>query len=392
MNPQHQAHNSDRPPPAATSPMPTLLTSPPQPWRRLAGVGLLALVGTVGVVMATRRQAMEAYVSGDVIAVTSPIQGRVVSNQAGSGSLFQAGSVLLEVQASRQDAARQETVQLELNQLEAELSALRTEQNQLIAANLARSSSELERAKRELLDLQGQQQRYAQQAARYRELVRLGAMDADTLAGSEANANSFNQRVASQQRLTNDLRAELADARSQQARGSDQLPRSARRLEILELEIGRLGSRRQELTARRQRLRAQLSSGRQRAAFRFQPSFAGMVVNNHVALGEEVSVGATLLTMVNCQKLRVEALFDASKVRRIRLGERVQVRWPGREGAVEGTVVSLRGEQQGLGGIDNSGAARFRATGADRMRAQISLPPEASARECRIGERVQVDL
>jgi hypothetical protein len=26
------------------------------------------------------------------------------------------------------------------------------------------------------------------------------------------------------------------------------------------------------------------------------------------------------------------------------------------------------------------------------MRAQISLPPEASARECRIGERVQVDL
>ena len=91
MNPQHQAHNSDRPPPAATSPMPTLLPSPRQPWRRLAGLGLLALVGTVGLVMATRRQAMEAYVSGDVIAVTSPIQGRVVSNQAGSGSLFQGG-------------------------------------------------------------------------------------------------------------------------------------------------------------------------------------------------------------------------------------------------------------------------------------------------------------
>jgi hypothetical protein len=54
--------------------------------------------------------------------------------------------------------------------------------------------------------------------------------------------------------------------------------------------------------------------------------------------------------------------------------------------------VSLRGEQS-LNGLDSIGAAKFRPAHADRSRVLIELNTnDLKAQQCRLGERVRVDL
>jgi hypothetical protein len=58
----------------------------------------------------------------------------------------------------------------------------------------------------------------------------------------------------------------------------------------------------------------------------------------------------------------------------------------------EGRIVSLRGEQ-GVNGLDTSGVARFKPSGNDRTRVMIGLQPkDLQGHQCRLGERVRVDL
>jgi multidrug resistance efflux pump len=88
----------------------------------------------------------------------------------------------------------------------------------------------------------------------------------------------------------------------------------------------------------------------------------------------------------------VEALFEASKLKDLRLGQDVRIEWPlsGRTGT--GKIVSLRGEQS-LNGLDSIGAAKFRPAHADRSRVLIELNTnDLKAQQCRLGERVRVDL
>ena len=109
-------------------------------------------------------------------------------------------------------------------------------------------------------------------------------------------------------------------------------------------------------------------------------------------MGDEVNDGTTLLTAVNCDKLRVEALFEANKLKDLRIGQLVTIDWPNSRRRSEGRIVSLRGEQ-GVSGLDSSGVARFKPSNNDRTRVMISLQPkDQQSQQCRLGERVRVDL
>jgi multidrug resistance efflux pump len=95
---------------------------------------------------------------------------------------------------------------------------------------------------------------------------------------------------------------------------------------------------------------------------------------------------------VNCDKLRVEALFEASRLRDLSIGQTVKIEWPNSRRNSEGRIVSLRGEQ-GVNGLDTSGVARFKPSGNDRTRVMIGLQPkDLQGHQCRLGERVRVDL
>lgn len=360
-------------------------------WRRVTGVGLAGIIAAAGLSIANRQNALEAYITGDLIEIKSPIQGTISVDRAATGALFHAGEAILIVTAGRQSAQRSETLRLEIQQLETQLHKIRHEQRQLLISNLARIESELVQAESTTLDLQEQAERYRKQTQRYQELVRAGAIDTDTLAGSMATYNSFQQRLIAQKKIRDVLLIERANARKNLATGSNQLPRGGRRLEILELEISRLTASQDELSSKLLKLRNQLKTERQDSQFQFQPEFPGVVISSRVAIGEEVGTGSSLLSVINCRKQRVEALFESGRVKTLKAGDTVRITIPSTDQQLQGTVTSLRGEQ-GLGWLDNITSARFRATGTDKTRVQISIEETRGINRCHIGEKVVVEL
>ncbi len=361
-------------------------------WRQVAGAGLLGLCIATLAVINIRKRASEAYITGDVITVKSPMQGRVNDQMHSTGELFKSGTALVSVIASRQDEARQQTAQLELEQTRKEIRSTETELDNLVSANQARLLNDLRSAERELLDLEGQEQRYARQAVRYRELVAVGAVDPDTLAGVEANANSFQQRASNQRRIVADLKQELRDAQNKRKAGNRQLPQSTRRLEMLELEIARINNQLNVLKAKEKKLLELVNANQQRSEFVYKPGFDGLVLSNRIASGSEVNPGEALMTVVNCDKLRVEAVFNSNKVKDVRVGDPVKLKLSGHTESLSGRIISLRGVR-GIRALENSDAAQFKATNDDRIRVQIALPSAHQAsRDCRLGDRVDVEL
>lgn len=365
---------------------------PEQQWRRWAGLSLLGLIIVTSGSVLLRRRSIEAYVTGDVVTITSPIEGLVTSQPVTAGQLFQAGQTLIEIQARRGDAEKLEQSELKLKQTVSELQTTIQELKRYQQINQARLQAEMETAERTLRDLQSQQNRYSSQANRYRDLVNSGAMDNDSLAGAEAMAASLAQRVGNQRQQLKNLKLELASAQGNDGGQTMRSISSARRMEIMEVELLRLMSRRKELEVKQAQLSQELQQARQRARFAYTPQFPGLILTGRVSVGDEVNDGTTLLTAVNCDKLRVEALFEANKLKDLRIGQLVTIDWPNSRRRSEGRIVSLRGEQ-GVSGLDSSGVARFKPSNNDRTRVMISLQPkDQQSQQCRLGERVRVDL
>lgn len=363
-----------------------------QHWRRWAGLSLVGLITVTSGSLLLRKRSIEAYVTTDVVSISSPIEGLVVAQPVTAGQLFKAGETLIVIQAGRADAEKLEETELRLKQTESELQTTASELKRYQQINQARLQAEVQTAERDLRDLKAQQRRYATQASRYRDLVISGAMDHDTLVGAEAMAASLAQRVGNQQQRLNNLKLEQVAA-EQTGENSGAAPiGSARRMEIMEVELLRLSSRRKELEAQKDQLTQDVQQARKRARFTYAPKFPGLMLTSRVSMGDEVNDGTTLLTAVNCNKLRVEALFEASKLKDLRIGQTVKVAWPNSHRHSEGRITSLRGEQS-INGLDTSGAARFKPSGNDRTRVMISLPQqEFEGQNCRLGERVRVDL
>lgn len=212
------------------------------------------------------------------------------------------------------------------------------------------------------------------------------------MAGVEATANSYRQKASNQRRIVSDLKQETKDAVSRIASGNRQLPQSTRRLEILEIEIVRINNQLNMLRTKERKLSELVKANKTRSEFLYKPSFNGLVLSNRVANGSEVAIGESLLTVVNCDKLRVEAVFNSNKIKGLHVGDAVQVRLDHQNRDLRGTVISIRGVR-GIRALENNDAAQFKATNDDRMRVQIAIPAaQHIGTDCRLGDRVDVEL
>jgi multidrug resistance efflux pump len=360
-------------------------------WRALLGLGLFALLASTGTMTAVRRKAAEAYITGDLITVKSPIKGEVIEADLSTGELFRAGSLLIAVRASREQASKQQNTRLELAQVNRDLTATKQQLKSLLLANRARLSDELETATRELADLKGQESRYQQQVKRYRQLVQAGAMDAESLAGAQATLNSYQQRLQNQRRIVAELQQDLNRASAGMTQGSLALPDASRGLGLLELDISRLNDKLATLQSRQRKLEESVVYGSEQAEFRFKPSFNGLVLNKRAVQGSEVVAGETLFTAINCEALKAEAVFESAKLKDVQIGDSVNITTKSGGSALRGRVISLRGIR-GIRAMEGTDSAQFKATNDDRTRMQIALPAEFRSGQCRLGEKIEVSL
>jgi len=365
---------------------------PEQRWRRAAGVALLALALVTGVSIGTRRRAMEAYVTADVVTIKSPIDGRVTIAPASAGVLVKAGKTLINIEATRMDSQLLSESRWNLQKAVAELSATSEALQRVSRTYQERMESDVEHARLELEELTVQKQRYEEQNQLYTDLALEGAIPRERQLEVAAMAKTFGIRVRQQENVLDDLEEELTAAHRSPSAAQNKRLHSARRMEVMEIELDQLLARHQTLERSVEHLKQQLKEAEQRSTFRYQPSFQGLLLTSRFNENDEVNEANVLLTLINCQKLRVEALFETNKLKNLRIGQSVIVRWPNDNVQEQGILTSMRGEQ-GINGLETSGIAKFRPAHVDRTRLMIALPKNSYAsRRCRLGERVQVDL
>jgi membrane fusion protein, multidrug efflux system len=239
----------------------------------------------------------DAYVSGDVVLVTSEVPGTVTAVRADDTQQVPRGAALVELDPADARVAVA-SAEAELASTVREVSALFAQERQL-RAELAAHELALARTTRD----------YGRREA----LIGEGAVSREELAHAGESAEELRAGVAS-------ARARL-EAVAAQVRGTSVAthPRVLR---------AAAGLRSAALALRRTRLTA---------------SVAGVVAKRNVQIGQRVAPGVPLMAIVALEDLWIDANFKEDELRRIRVGQPVAVRTDlyGREVEYHGTVAGL---------------------------------------------------
>lgn len=368
-----------------------LLLAQPR-WRRLAGLGLLALIGMSGFSLLSRRRSIEAYVTADVLTIRSPIDGVVVQSSQPAGALVAANTLLIQLDGSRSDAQQLADRRSALLQRESELAATQQALDLLNQTLRERLDFALQQANLDRVALEAKERHRRQQHQLYRQLVQRGALALERQLEVEAELAVIAAQLQQQRNELRDLELQQRRLMADPALAEPSALIGSTRFKAMDAERSALLTRKAELQDHRVDLIRQVQEAETRQSFLYQPKFASLVLTNPFNVNDEVTKNSALLTLVNCSKLRIEALFDSNKIGSLSLGQLVSVRWHRDNITSQGRVTSMRGEQ-GIGGLDPGGHARFKKISIDQTRLTISLPEDLPMTDqCRFGERVQVDL
>jgi membrane fusion protein (multidrug efflux system) len=330
------------------------------PARRRGFIALTALVvlGCIGwgvywlLFLRHYQSTDDAYVSGDIVQITSEIAGTVTRVSADDTQSVEQGQLLVELDPA--DAAVAiASAEAELARAVRNVGALFAQQAQL-RSQLAARAIALARSETDV--------------ARRQNLVQDGAVSVEELAHA-------NQTIAAQ-------RAELAAAQEQLngIKAQTQGTTVATHPEVLHaaanVHTAALAMRRTRLTA----------------------PLAGVVAQRTVHVGEHVSAGMPLMAVVALADVWIDANFKESQLTRMRVGQPVTVQTD-----VYGNDVVLHGKVAGLSAGSGSAFAVLPAQNASgnwikivqRVPVRIALDPADVAKHpLRIGlsMRVRVDV
>ncbi|GJG95305.1 efflux RND transporter periplasmic adaptor subunit [Cupriavidus pauculus] len=279
MNPASQQNAANTPP--ATEPVAPAPIPPRKPWRMVAlSVTAIAVIGAIGYHLQFGRQQVStenAYVEGNVVQVTSQVGGVVTAILADNTDLVASGKTLVELNGV--DA------QLALTAAQAQLArAVRQVRGQFAAAGQDRANVELRS-----VDLARAQDNLSRRSA----LVASGAISGEELIHATQEVRA--------------AKAALAVAMEQLKRNQALVERTS------------VASHPDVLAAASQVRNASIALARTRI-----PAPAGGVVTKRsVQVGQRVSAGVPMMSVVPLNELWVTANLKESQLRDVRLGQPV---------------------------------------------------------------------
>jgi membrane fusion protein (multidrug efflux system) len=303
-----------------------------------------------------------AYVQGNVVQITSQVAGTVVAILADESDSVAAGAPL-----ARLDAA---DAQVALARAEAQLAqTVRTLRgtyatSATLAAQIAQREAELARMQAELSRAQAD-------VARRAPLVASGAVGQEELAHAQAQVASARSSQAAAQAALDTAREALA-AQQTQTEGVSLAQQPAVAEAAARLREAYLALRRSTLPA----------------------PMAGVVAKRNVQIGQRVSAGTPLMTLVALDQLWVDANFKEPQLARLRIGQRVSL-----VADVYGKQVRFSGRIAGLGAGTGAAFALLPAQNAtgnwikvvQRVPVRITLDPSELAKHpLRLGLSMQV--
>ena len=410
-------------------------------YKSFAGLALLLLIITSFYSYTTRKKSIEAYTTADVVTIQSPMDGIVTRSSLDGGSLFKAGQHLVSVSATRLDAQfldkanneftevgnrlhnsnqkikssilnlkRQLSTSIETNSIEikkvSEQELLAKKRSGMHVALQKQGGISLERS------LIAKAEYASQKAAKENALIRRSILEQDReslekvekileahLAYSERLIENSSKPQIPKTTLSDDMHRNKStnleegsiddiEAILSEYKFSENIYSLAGNLHNLLSEHISLYN---ELNSAK--IRTEISQ--ERSKFDYHPKFNGMLLMKAVSDGDEVSESQPLLTLVNCDRKRVEALFSTAKIKKARAGDEVKIKSTTSNQYTKGIIRSITGEQP-MAGTRSAGNVVFERADVDRARVTVDLIEDKSRslsnQSCQIGEKVIVEL
>ncbi|MGM9491072.1 HlyD family secretion protein [Ideonella sp. YS5] len=311
-----------------------------------------------------RQTTDNAYVAGNVVQITPQVGGTVIAILADDNDAVKAGQPLVKLDTADAQVALDQA-EAQLAQTVREVRALYSG-NETLKAQVALREADFARAQADLAKAQDDVNRRGP-------LVASGAVGKEEFQHATAQLAAAKSAVTAAQSATLAAKEQLATARVMtEGTSVEQHPNVQRA--VARVREAALALKRDELPA----------------------PIDGHVAKRSVQLGQRVQAGAPLMTVVDLDKLWVDANFKEGQLADLRIGQPAEL-----VADVYGTKVSYHGKVAGLGAGTGSAFSLLPAQNAtgnwikivQRVPVRVALDPaELAAHPLRVGLSMEVTV
>lgn len=366
-------------------------------------VGTAAITGTTsgsGTVTAS------AVVNAPVIRIASPFDGRVVEAPPARGVAVRPGDTLVRVEATEHDGGQLADLRAKRAAAERQLAAvsghakalktvrgeLKTRMDNYRAGAVARLTAQLKEAEALNNIYKARQAQSSEALDRQQQLKARGYASKANLDAATASASIARNDLAASAARIERIRVELNAARKGVfVDGRDDVPYSQQRDDEITLRLLDLNARTKSLQATIHDLQIQIAAESKRVAtaetFRQTASVTGLVWDATSLKGTPVRAGDPLVNLLDCSRPYLEVALDENATAGIHAGDRVRVRVPGVDSALDATVRGLRAARTPNGKRDSD-------TTQDHVIVLVDLPNATDAASmqafCHVGRVAEV--
>jgi membrane fusion protein (multidrug efflux system) len=320
----------------------------------------------------------DAYVQADTAQVTAQVAGPVIAAPVGETQFVQKGDVVAVIDPAdyRLAVARAEA---QLGQAERRVQGFYANE-EIAAAQTQARTSDLTRAQAQLQSARSDLARAQAEYARRRGLAGTGAVSADELSEAQNRRQTSEAAVAGAEAALLQARANVTAAGAQR-QAAAVLVRGVPLQANPEVAAARAQLNQAKLDLDRSIVRAPVS---------------GIVASKSIEIGQRVSTGAKLMTVVPVQSAYVDANFKEVQLRKVHIGSPVVL-----TSDVYGNGVKFHGKVIGIAGGSGSAFALIPAQNAtgnwikvvQRVPVRIALNPrELEKHPLRVGLSMDAEV
>ncbi len=380
--------------------------------RVLVGLALLACAVLAVLPALTGYTSLDGTVNARFAVLSAPIEGMILRTAPKAGTALSAGSHLVTIRNERVNRSAAASLAAELETVRKRIAASDMQRQQL-----GRLRNELADRLREYqtATLAGLEQEIAtirqriaineaQQVAANSELQRRQTLGATgVVAGSQVEQARAAQAVSEGEGRV--ARTQLARLQNQLdgirqgvyvGDGRNDVPYSRQRMDEVTIQLAEIDVRLKENEAREEQLEKQLAEEQDRIkrleGAVIEMPFAGVVWRNSVVGGTHVVAGQEIIRILDCRDLFVDILVSEADYDEIAPGRIAEIRLYGSGDALEGQVVSARGNAAVV--EEPTLAAMPPQSRGKNARIRVSLVGSNLERDfenfCQVGRSVQV--
>ncbi|MGI9554521.1 MAG: HlyD family secretion protein [Vampirovibrionia bacterium] len=359
--------------------------------RRL--ISFISIIGGISAfsLLFSEDTSLRAYITGDVSEVISPLDGIVSTSYAQTGELVDSNDLLIEINGSKRSRDLLEKALLKRDTIQTQIDRLQPELSFLLESSISSIKDQLHKTKSHIVSLESQYIKSKSLQDLFDLEQNKGAISLSDRLTNTSEFNSLKSELDYQKKLEQKLKLQLASSSKYMNNSSGNLPISAKSLSQHDLQISNHRLTLYDLNDQLDIMNREIQQIRSRNLFEFSPSFSALVLARRATAGKEVTKGANLLTLVNCESLRVEALFEPRQVRHLKPGANLSVYDKINNKKYDGVLLSKQWESIDLSEVKFSSVI-FPASKSERVRLHISVPINQIGSNCPYGQPVRVEV